>query len=80
MNHQCKPDDWLEEYYGYRCRVCGAFVPFGCEPWAPDDEEVAGMVRDAFRETREQAERERAGERLEPGLMEFRCRDPEDTP
>ncbi len=76
MPHQCQANDWTEEYYGYRCRACGDFVPFGCEPWAPDDNEVADMVRDAFAETREQAKWERAGERLEPGLMEFRMRAP----
>lgn len=73
--HECRPDDWVEDYAGYRCRVCGDFVPFGCEPWAPDDYDVAEMVREAFAETREQAEKERVGERIEPGLMEFRCRD-----
>ena len=36
--HDCKPDDWLEEYYGWRCRVCDAFIPFGSEPWLPLNE------------------------------------------
>jgi len=30
--------DWDETHYGHRCSTCGAFVPFGCEPWAPDDD------------------------------------------
>jgi len=55
--HECRSGDWKEVYYGYECRVCGAFVPFGGEPWAPDDGEVADMVRDALDETRAQAER-----------------------
>ena len=36
LNHQ-----WEEEYYGYKCIYCGLFVPFGGEPWAADDEQVA---------------------------------------
>ena len=36
--HDCKSTDWKEEYYGYRCKVCGNFVPFGCEPWMPEQE------------------------------------------
>jgi hypothetical protein len=31
---------WEEVYYGYECQKCGLFVPFGCEPWAPDADEV----------------------------------------
>lgn len=32
------PDDecrheWVEEYYGYRCKVCDRFYAYGCEPW-----------------------------------------------
>lgn len=36
----CDPfrHDWQEEYYGYKCRVCGMFVPFGCEPWGPEED------------------------------------------
>jgi hypothetical protein len=30
--------DWKEVYYGYECRKCSLFVPFGCEPWAPDED------------------------------------------
>jgi hypothetical protein len=36
-------------------------------------DEVSRTLRSAFLETREQADRERAGERLEPGLTDFRC-------
>jgi len=25
--------DWLEEYYGYRCAICGLFYPYGSAPW-----------------------------------------------
>lgn len=32
--------EWKEEYYGYKCETCGEFIPYGCEPWMPlDDEE-----------------------------------------
>jgi len=34
----CK-HEWKEEYYGTRCRKCDAFYPFGCEPWAPIEED-----------------------------------------
>lgn len=30
--------DWKEVYYGYECRKCGTFVPFGCEPWATEED------------------------------------------
>lgn len=33
----CDRHAWKETYYGYECKWCGAFVPFGCEPWAPED-------------------------------------------
>lgn len=26
---------WVEEYYGDRCRLCGQFVPDGMGPWMP---------------------------------------------
>jgi hypothetical protein len=29
---------WKEEYYGYKCETCGEFIPYGCEPWMPDDD------------------------------------------
>jgi hypothetical protein len=29
--------DWVQEYYGYRCAVCGDFIPYGCEPWIDVD-------------------------------------------
>jgi hypothetical protein len=29
---------WLEEYYGYKCENCGAFVPYGSEPWLDDND------------------------------------------
>ncbi len=22
-----------KEYYGYRCKHCGQFIPYGCETW-----------------------------------------------
>ena len=28
---------WTEEYYGYVCENCGLLVPYGSEPWMPDD-------------------------------------------
>jgi hypothetical protein len=28
-----------EEYYGYRCPRCKMFIPDGCEPWAPEEQE-----------------------------------------
>ena len=33
--------DWQEVYYGYECKNCKAFIPFGCEPWAPEEEMLA---------------------------------------
>ncbi len=32
---------YIEEYYGYRCTICGDLVPYGCEPWVylTDEEE-----------------------------------------
>lgn len=29
--------DWHDVYYGHRCRRCETFVPFGAEPWMPDE-------------------------------------------
>jgi len=34
----CK-HEWVAEYYGDRCRLCGLFIPDGCGPWLPDTEE-----------------------------------------
>jgi hypothetical protein len=31
--------EWKEEYYGYKCENCGEFIPYGSEPWEPDEEE-----------------------------------------
>lgn len=30
--------EWTDHYYGYKCAICGMFVAFGCEPWAPIDD------------------------------------------
>lgn len=32
MNHE-----FTEEYYGYVCKKCGLFIPYGSEPWMPFD-------------------------------------------
>ena len=40
INHKC---EWGEGYYGYEC-VCGNFIPYGSEPWMPDEEELHDMV------------------------------------
>lgn len=45
--HACEPGDWTEEYNGYRCRVCQAFVPFGSEPWAADEEGERGLAAES---------------------------------
>lgn len=29
----CMGENICEEYYGWRCIVCGTFYAFGCEPW-----------------------------------------------
>lgn len=29
--------EWIEQYYGYRCQ-CGEFIPYGCEPWLPEED------------------------------------------
>lgn len=33
--------EWADEYYGLKCENCGEFIPYGCEPWIPfeDDDE-----------------------------------------
>lgn len=36
----CDTHDFKEEYYGYKCLKCGMFVPFGCEWWAADDDDI----------------------------------------
>lgn len=41
--------EWTETYYGYRCDNCGRFFPFGCEPWAPIDDDEDDDA-DAWRE------------------------------
>jgi hypothetical protein len=51
-HHACKPDDWIDKYYGLKCRVCGVFVPYGCEPWSLDDHDAADMVRNTRAETK----------------------------
>lgn len=35
----CDPlsHEWYEGYYGWRCKNCQDFIPYGCEPWAVDD-------------------------------------------
>jgi len=30
---------WKDEYYGYRCENCGDFIPYGCDPWMPFDDD-----------------------------------------
>jgi hypothetical protein len=30
---------WSEDYYGYTCQNCGEFIPYGCEPWTPVDQD-----------------------------------------
>lgn len=30
--------EWEEDYYGVRCKICRAFIPYGCEPWAYTDD------------------------------------------
>ena len=42
----CATHDWVEEYYGCRCKVCGMFVPEGQGPWMPDDDEMADYEDD----------------------------------
>lgn len=31
---------WEEVYYGYKCAKCEQFIPFGCEPWLPEEAEM----------------------------------------
>lgn len=38
--------EWTEGYYGYRCDNCGLFIPFGCEPWAPNDDNESDARRE----------------------------------
>jgi len=39
--------DWGEEYYGYRCKKCPAFIPYGCEPWVDySDDDNSAMAAD----------------------------------
>jgi hypothetical protein len=30
--------DYEETYYGWKCKKCGDFIPFGCAPWEDWDE------------------------------------------
>ena len=30
---------WQETYYGLKCEQCGLFIPDGCEPWTPLDDD-----------------------------------------
>lgn len=34
---------WKEEYYGYECENCGLLIPYGCEPWAYDEDDYIPM-------------------------------------
>lgn len=34
----CMGSTIVEEYLGWRCRVCGTLYPHGCEPWGPVDD------------------------------------------
>jgi len=40
INHKC---DWREGYYGWECE-CGNFIPYGCEPWTPTEDELHDMI------------------------------------
>ena len=31
--------DLEEQYYGYRCKKCDLFIPYGSEPWIVEAEE-----------------------------------------
>ena len=42
----CGDHEWQEVYYGYACRYCDAFVPFGCEPWVDVDQEQYSEMED----------------------------------
>jgi hypothetical protein len=48
LNYRCAAGDhqWREEYYGYKCINCEEFIPFGCEPWAPDEAVEQGFAAD----------------------------------
>ena len=41
MFEYCDPfqHDWSEDYCGYKCVTCNLFIPFGCEPWMPLEDE-----------------------------------------
>ena len=28
----CGGHIWKEDYYGWKCKLCGLFYPFGCAP------------------------------------------------
>jgi hypothetical protein len=44
----CK-HDWVDEYYGVRCKHCDTFYPHGSEPWAyPSDDEIARIEREEY--------------------------------
>jgi hypothetical protein len=34
----CMGTNMVEAYDGWRCTVCGALYPFGCEPWLDEEE------------------------------------------
>ena len=38
--------DYEEDYYGYKCKKCGQFIPYGCEPWLDFGEEMFPLEED----------------------------------
>lgn len=43
MTEKCETDpfahQWSKEYYGYKCKLCGQFIAYGCEPWMDYDQD-----------------------------------------
>jgi hypothetical protein len=59
---------WIDEYYGQKCETCGIFIPYGCEPWMPLDDDPPGVYFD-IDSGDDFAESELSNEELDPLYM-----------
>jgi len=37
----CAQHVYDDDYYGWKCRYCGLFFPFGCAPWEDGAAEIS---------------------------------------
>ena len=50
MSEICK-HEWVDEYYGTKCKLCETFYPYGCAPWddgEPDQDDEDSRYEDAI--------------------------------